>query len=659
MARPPLRLVVALLLTPAAAAAQRADSARNLGDLDIEQLAKIRVTSVTRGPGTVGRSMAAVFVISQEDIRRAGVTSLPEALRLAPGLQVVRLGAQNWSVTSRGFADFTTNKMLVLIDGRPIYSPLFAGVFWDAQLLPVDEIERIEVILGPGATLWGSNAVNGVINVITQQATATRGGLVAARAGSNEHLNAAGRYGFRLGARGALRVYGGYLDREPLDSADGTSGVDGWHSGQGGVRMDLDASARDRITVLGDAYDATSQAVERVALPQPPFAQSTLAPIELSGMDALARWNRAFSDRSSLLVQAYFDRSVRREFPTVGRIDVNIASIEVKHRIGIGRRHDVVWGAGYRLVDGELAGTFTTALSPPQRTTHLATAYAQDEITLVPDRWAAAVGTKLERNSYTGLEVQPSLRLRWTPRPAQTWWAAASRAVRSPSSLDEDVRFTAGGLATTPPTLIQIQGNPAFQSEELIETELGFRSDLSAGFSVDASVYYGWYDRLRTLTPEAPRLVGGQPIVPIVITNASDGHSAGGTAAVSWRVRRGLRLRGSYTYLRVGAALDPDAPTGTTLNLNPGFSPRHQAAFDGYVELPARLEASVTTRYVSALHTPDVPAYAEASARLGWSVTPAVSVAVVGEDLLHRRHTEFAGGTYVPRRGSVHVTWRF
>jgi iron complex outermembrane receptor protein len=651
-------VALAILLLPGLLRAQRPDTARSLGDLDIEQLAKIRVTSVSRSPEPVGGATAAVFVVTADDIRRAGVSSLPEALRLAPGIQVARLGAQNWAVTSRGFADFSTNKLLVLIDGRAIYSPLFAGVFWDEQLLPVSEIERIEVILGPGATLWGSNAVNGVINIVTRPATATPGGELVARSGTENHVNATARYGLRIGDRAALRVYGNFLDREPIDLADGDDAEDGWQGGTGGIRLDFDAGRRDRVTVDAAAYDATSRLLARVAQPQPPFATTQLDSIELSGGHALARWTRTLSARSAVEVAVYVDRTIRNQAPSVGRTDVNIADVAVQHRFAL-RRHSIVWGAEYRLADQELRGTFTTQLVPPQRTTHLFTAFAQDEIALAGERLAIAPGIKLERNSYTGLEVQPGVRLRWMPRPEHTAWAAVSRALRTPSRLDEDIRFDAGALPTSPPTTIVFEGNRDFESERLVEAEAGYRAPLTRGLTVDLSAYYGWYDRLRSLTPEPPRLENGAPVAPVRISNFGKGHSAGGTAAIVWRPHRRMQLRGSYTFLDLADTLAADAPPGTTPNVNAGFSPRHQAMVVAYASLPRGVELTLIPRYVSPLHDPRVAPYFEADARLGWSPRPAIAIALIGKDLIHARHAEFAGGHYVPRRGAVQLTWRF
>lgn len=655
------------LLVAACAAAWLAAPARaqrpsgggdSLGDLDLEQLAQVRITSVSRTPETVGEATAAVFVVSREDIRRSGATSLPEALRLAPGLQVVRLGAQNWSITSRGFADFTTNKLLVLIDGRAIYSPLLAGVFWDAQLLPVDDIERIEVILGPGGTLWGSNAVNGVINVITRAATSTTGGLVAARVGTEQHINSSARYGVPLGTRGAVRVYGTYIDREPIELADGSDAEDDWQSGAGGFRMDLDAGSRDHLTVQGDAYRASSQASVREALPDPPFARMVLSPLDLSGLNALARWTHPTGEGADLQIQAWFDRSVRTSYPSVGRVAVSIGDVEVQHRFVTGR-HDMVWGAGYRIASGRLDGTFTTALDPAERTTHLATAFVSDNITLVPGKFSIAPGAKLEWNSYTGVEVQPGIRFRWLPAARQTIWGALSSPVRSPSRLDTDVRFIAGGFPTSPPTYLRVQGSPDFVSERLIEAELGYRTELSRSLSFDLSGFHGWYRDLRSLTPGAAVTENGVAYQPVLITNFGRAHNTGGTAAVNWRPVPRLQLRADYTFLALEDTLAGDAPAGTTPNLNPGLNPKHQAGLQLYASLPANFAIAVIGRYVSPLRNPRVGPYGESDVRLAWSPTPLLTVALVGQDLLQRRHAEFVGEHYVPRRGEIQVTWRF
>jgi iron complex outermembrane receptor protein len=392
----------------------------SFADLDIEELARIRVSSASRRLEPAAQATAAVFVVSRDDIRRSGASTVPEALRLAPGLQVARVTARDWSITSRGFAEQSPNKLLVLVDGRAVYSPLFAGVFWDVQDLPLEDVERIEVILGPGATLWGSNAVNGVINVITRPATDTRGGLVSARAGTAQHVTATARYGAGLGAAGALRVYGRFMDRAPSRLSDGEAGEDDWQQGQGGFRMDVDATPRDRVTVQGDLYTGSGGQVVRRALPQAPFAETVSDQLDASGGNVLGRWTHRFEDAHEIQLQGYFDRSVREVPASFGRVAVNIFDLELQHRLPLGSRHDFLWGIGYRINEDTISGTFTTALLPNARTTHLITAFAQDEITLARDRWYLTLGAKLERNDFSGAELQPNIRLRWTPGARHT-----------------------------------------------------------------------------------------------------------------------------------------------------------------------------------------------------------------------------------------------
>ena len=661
------RIMVALLalVAPASVVAAQEPEApaasASLADLDIEQLAGIRITSASRREEPIAEAATAVFVITGEDIRRAGATSIPEALRLAPGLQVARLTARDWSVTARGFAEQSPNKLLVLVDGRAVYSPLFAGVFWDAQVVPMEDVERIEVILGPGATLWGSNAVNGVINVTTRAAGDTRGGLVALRAGTAEPVGATARYGVSLGRRVGARVYGTYFDRDPSRLTDGAEGEDGWAFGQGGFRVDAAPEERTTLTLQGDLYDGSGDQTARLVTPDPPFAQLVLGRRMVRGGNVLGRLTRRFGEAADLQVQAYYDRAVRDQPPTTGRVTVDIGDVEVKLHRGFASRHDLVAGIGVRTVSDELEPTFGTQLLPARRTTHLLTAFAQGQIEVVPERWTMTVGAKVEENGLSGLEVQPNLRLRWTPASHHTVWGAVSRAVRVPTRLDTDVLFVTQVIPGSPSTLVRVEGNEAFESEELVAGEIGYRGEVAQTLSLDISAYYSSYDRLRSITPLAPTAEGGFAIVPITIDNRAQGHAYGGTLAATWRPRAGFLLRGSYTLLEMEVALVEGAPAGAVANVNAGFNPRHQAAVTGYVALPHALELHLAGRYVGELPDPRVPGYIEADARLGWRIREELSLAVVGRDLLSRRHPEFTSLPLreIPRRAEVQLEWRF
>ena len=661
-ARALLLLACVAPAVPGPLRAQEPDVAQqDLADLDIEQLGRGRITSASRRPELASRAAAALFVITREDIRRSGAGSLPEALRLAPGLQVARVTARDWSITARGFAEQSPNKLLVLVDGRAVYSPLFAGVFWDVQDVVLEDVDRIEVILGPGATLWGSNAVNGVINVITRPATDTRSRLLALRAGTAQHVMATGRWGTALGAGGALRVYGRYLDREPSRLGDGSEAEDDWRQGQGGFRLDLDAAARDHLTFQGDLYGGSGGQVVRRAVLGPPFAEVVEDELKADGANLIARWSRRLGERSELQVQAYYDRSIRKVPSSFGRIAVDIADVELQHRVPLGDRHDFVWGAGYRLNHDTISGVFPTRLVPGARTTHLATAFAQDEIELAPRRWYLTLGTKLEHNSYSGLEAQPNARLLWLPSAAHTLWSAVSRAVRIPSRLDTDLSFVAQVLPTDPRIIVRFQGNEDFRAEELVSWEAGYRAQLRPSLSVDASVYYAWYDRLRSTRTLAPLPEGGDVVQPVSIGNDGLGEAYGGTIAVHWYPSRRLKLQASYTLLEMHVRLQDDAPAGSAANVNTGFNPEHQATLRSSLALPHELELDLAFRYVGELPSPRVPDYLEADARLGWSVRPGLTLAVVGRDLLSDRHPEFSSlpQREIERRGEIQLEWRF
>ncbi|HEX6643326.1 MAG TPA: TonB-dependent receptor [Gemmatimonadales bacterium] len=654
-------LVAALLAAPTLLAAQEGTPPPDLGQLDIEQLGRITVTSASRGPEPVSHASAAIYVITREDMRRAGATSIPDALRLAPGLQIARVTARDWSVTARGFAEASPNKLLVLVDGRAVYSPLFAGVFWDIQSWPIADIDRIEVILGPGATLWGSNAVNGVINIITRDAGVTRGGRVFARTSTDAPIAAQARYGFALGRSSAIRLYGMYANRRPSEFVDGSEADDDWERGQGGFRFDTDVGPADHVTLQGDAYAASGDQTSRMVLLDPPFEEFVPGRREVSGGNVLARWTRTLGPRSELKVQAYYDRAVRTQLPATGRVAVDIGDIEFQHRFGLGARQDIVWGAGYRLVSDELQELFGVALVPAARTTYLLTAFVQDEIDLVPDQVIATLGAKVERNDFTGLELQPSARLRWSPEPRHTLWSSVSRAVRIPSRLDTDIRFVTGVLPTSPRTVIRIEGNEDFNSETSVSAEAGYRGELSPRFSVDLAAFYSWYDRLRTVHPLAPVSENDLTVQPLTLGNDASARTWGGTLALNWQPASRLLVRGSYTRLEMRVAMDPDAAPGATPGIDPGANPEHMASLALYATLPHDLEMHLIGRYIGDLSSPLVDEYVEAGARFGWRISPNFSVGVRGENLLHDRHAEFPAAPQreMPRRAELHAEWRF
>src|SRR5688572_26133782 len=450
---------------------------RDLADLTLEELASIVVTSVSKRAEPLINAPASIFVITNEDIRRAGVRTLPEALRLAPNLQVARLNATKYAISARGFNNAIGNKLLVLIDGRTVYTPLFSGVFWDQQNVMLEDIERIEVISGPGATLWGANAVNGVINVITRTARDTQGTLASIGVG-NRDQGVAVRYGGRLGETGNFRIYGMRSELENTTRADGVSLPDGWQTGQVGFRTDW-RSGRDGFTVQGDAYSGQSEHGGFVGAFE-------IRPIEVHGANVLARWSRQLAGGSDVRLQAYFDKT-NRDDPLFYRPQSEIFDIDFHHAVPTGN-HRVLWGGGYRQGrDHVEPGSVFTSFVPASSRLEWYNVFVQDEIRLT-ERLELTAGIKLERNDYTGWEHLPSLRLAWKPADAQLLWGAVSRAVRSPSRLDRDVRFPATPIPAIPPFFL-LHGGTEFQSEVANVYEIGYRAQPAPSFIYSVTAF--------------------------------------------------------------------------------------------------------------------------------------------------------------------------
>src|SRR3989454_2220096 len=400
-------------------------SAEALKKLSIEQLMNLQVTSVSKRPERLSQTASAIQVITQQDIRRSGAASLAEALRLAANLQVAQIDSRQWAISARGFNGTAANKLLVLIDGRTVYTPLFSGVFWDVQEVPLQDIDRIDVISGPGATLWGANAVNGVINVITKDAKDTQGFLLSGGGGTEQHGFGTVRYGAALGSSVRARIYGRGFDRDATALPSGQGAADDWYLGQGGFRMDWEASSASRVTLQGDLYDGR-------------IGQPSAGDIAVSGGNAMARWSHTISEKSSLAGQLYYDRT-HRDIPSTFGEDLDTYDVDLQHSARLGARHDVVWGLGYRLISDRVANSPVLAFLPAHVTRQWFTGFVQDEIALIPDRLHVALGTKVEHNDYTGYEIQPSGRVSWRLSPSATLWAAVARALRTPSRIDREL----------------------------------------------------------------------------------------------------------------------------------------------------------------------------------------------------------------------------
>ncbi len=616
----------------------------------------IEVTSVSKKPEKAAQAPAAVFVITQEDIRRSGATHIPEVLRMVPGVEVARVTANQWAVSIRGFNDIFARKLLVLIDGRSVYTGLFSGTFWDTQDTLLEDVERIEVIRGPGATVWGVNAVNGVINIITKNAGNSTGGLVSAGGGNVEQGFASMRYGARMGDSAHYRVYGKWFNRDSFDGLNGVDGNDDWTAVRGGFRMDWDMSETSQITIQGDIYDGTSNV--QVVGPVAVGVMSTILDKEsVNGGNFLARWTRKFSDRSDLKVQAYYT-SENREGQIFGQ-NINIFDLDVQHRLPVGAAHDVVWGVNGRLMVDELESTFLISFNPDQDTNYFVNGFVQDQITLIPKHLQFTLGAKLGYNSFSGWEVQPSGRVLWTPNDNHTAWASASRAVRTPSRTEDS--FTLNALTIPPggPTF-QLIGNTELKSENLLAYELGYRVKVTDKLFLDIATFYNVYNDLLTAEPINPL----PPFITSQNQNLMEGEAWGVEVASTWDVFDFWRIKVAFTWFELDLFLDPASQDTTSTAAN-GASPQFQANFRSYLDLSKGWELDAALNYVDELPDLGIEEYFRLDLRLGWHASEHVELSVTGQNLLERRHQEFnvlVGGvqpTLVPLSVYGKVTLRY
>lgn len=611
----------------AATAGDQLAALGNLADLSLEQLATIQVTSVSGRPQTLRSAPASIYVITAEDIRRSAATSLPEALRLAPNLQVARLNAGQYAISARGFNNPIANKLLVLIDGRTIYSALFSGVFWDFHDVALEDVERIEVISGPGGTIWGANAVNGIINVVTRPAADTQGPRVAATrstAGGEQSV----RWGGRLGA-GHVRVHGLAIDRGATRLASGAERPDASSKRQAGFRADFD-SAGHALTVQGDVFEAGD------------VPATNLAP-RLRGSSLLARWDRRLADGSASRVQASYDMYARDETATF-RNKAQTFDLQFTHEPVVARGHEVLWGAGYRTARDGNDPSALTAFVPGQRTLRWWNVFAQDQIA-VGERLELTLGAKAERNSYTGMEFLPTARLAYSHSGGATTWAAWSRAVRAPSRLDRDFFFPG-----QPPYLIA--GGPAFQSEVARVVEAGHRGNLGAALSYDLTLFRQSYRGLR----------GGIGSAVTTIANRIQGHVDGLEAWARWQLRPSWRVSAGTLQLRKSLWYSSPPPANATTGIaNLGNDPKSQWKLRSQHDFGPRVALDITARRVGALPSPGVPAYTAVDARLAWTLRPDLELSVLGQNLLDRSHVEFnapAAASIIRRRLFLRLVWQ-
>lgn len=632
----------------------------DLTQLSIEELMNVEVVSATKQTQRLADTASAIFVITQEDIRRSGVTSVPEALRLAPGVQVARIDANKWAISIRGFNGRFANKLLVLVDGRSIYTPTFSGVYWEIQDLLLEDIERIEVIRGPGASLWGANAVNGVINIITKPAKDTQG-LVSVTAGEREQPIVGVRFSGQLGDDAHYRLFGKYLNQTGLLDEQGQDAEDDWHLGSGGFRLDWTPSGRDSITLQGNVYDgALRQNLLAPAL-TPPYQRRVRDTVQDSGGNLQGRWKHAFSATSNLDLKFYYQQE--RHADALLGLTLDTFDLDLQHTFALNERNAVIWGLGYRYYHDRYPDAELGTVTPSTLDYDLFSAFLQDQIALIPKTLDLTLGAKLEHNDFTGWEFQPNARLLWTLHPQHRLWAAVSRAVRTPSRSDNGI--TLGVLAVAPetpqnplslPGLLVFQGNPAFGSEKLTAYEIGYRTLPSERLSLDVTAFYNDYDDLRAIDirSDLATIVDGYVRIPGVFVNGDQGQTYGFEAAINWQMEDGWRLQLAYSYL--WADLQNKSESSNTISVvRDGSQPHHQLSLLSSFDIHRDLEFDLWLYYVDKLSdlaavspmlTTTVDSYFSMNARLGWRPRKDLELSLVGTNLLGPPHLEYVQETY-------------
>jgi iron complex outermembrane receptor protein len=630
----------------------------------------IRVTSVSKKEQKTSEAAAAVFVISREDISRSGALNIPDLLRMVPGVDVAQIDASSWAITVRGFNGQYSDKLLVLIDGRTVYTPIFAGVFWNSQNVPLDTIERIEVIRGPGAAIWGSNAVNGVINIITRSATDTQGGHVDAGVGTITTGPESIRYGGRTAGIGAYRLYAEGFHYDSLPTFTGLDGQDDWRLVHGGFRTDSTFSAKDSLTTEGEVHQGNAGEIAMIPLSlQPPVTAAAALRDRYFGWHLLTRWNRTISPRSDTSLQVYFDRFKRGD--TTYDIGLNTLDVDFQHHIAWGTRQDIVWGLGYRLNADGTTPTLRIVFTPNDRTSHLFSLFAQNEIAVLPNRLQLSLGARVEHNVYTGFDFQPSGSLAWTPDSRNMVWGAISGADRTPSRGDSDFRinYAAASGPGGMPMLISLLGNPKFKNEHLTAYQAGYRNTWTSRFTVDSAIFYNRYRDVESVEPGATTVetnpAPAHLLVPSYFGNGLYGETAGIELFANWKAASFWTLSPGYSFLSIH--VHPFAGSQDFLDAAgaEGGVPDHQAQLRSSVSLPHNLQWNASVYFVNRLPTPGIPSYTRLDTGLIWQAGEHVSMSVTGQNLLKGVHEEFAGADASVQSGQMRrgayakLTWSF
>jgi iron complex outermembrane receptor protein len=641
-------------------------------DLSPEQLLGAQVVSASRMKQSVSETPAAVYVISQEDIARSGMNSVPELLRMVPGVNVAKSDSNTWAISIRGFNGTNSNKLLVMIDDRAVYNPLVAGTFWDLQDTPLEDIERIEVIRGPGGTLWGSNAVNGVINIITKNADKTQGNLVSGGAGNYERAFATARHGGVLGGdnNGAYRVYAKYNNHDDFHSLGANHANDDWQNYRAGFRADWGDGGPDHATLHGDVYHVDSGAKYSSYFLNAPYSEAFGETIEADGANIMGGWEHGYDDGSSLKLESYLDYTSHEQ--NVLQDHRYLFNTDAQYNFKRMGRNELIAGGNFRVLSDDIGGSSLVTFDPPSRTDTVGSLFVQDKITLQPEHWFLTLGSKFERSLYTGLEIQPNARLEWMPDANNTVWASVSRAIRTPSRTERDLNITnliVGPGIEPDPSIIVLTENKNFDSEKLIAYEAGYRKQVTPDVSLDATAFANDYQDLSSAIVPAPGPIfvpaGVDPahwIIPLVATNQMTGEVYGAELAASWKVAPNWKLSGGYTHLEM--FLHSPKVLGFTQEAAEGRSPRNQLNLRSFWNINSDWTLDTMVYYVDGLASTHVPSYIRTDVNVGWHVSQGLQFNLIGQNLFDNAHREFnsatdINSTEVPRSVFGKLTWQF
>ncbi len=643
----------------------------DLTDASLDELANIQVTSVSKKEQSLSKTGAAVFVITHEDIRRSGATNIPDLLRMAPGVDVAQIDANTFAISIRGFNDRLADKVLVLEDGRTVYTPTTSGVYWDQVNVPLEDIDRIEVIRGPGGTVWGANAVNGVINIITMSSKDTDGVLLRAGGGSQDTANGLAQFGGKIGQDGAYRLFEDYANTGNLRASDGTDkAADGWHKFDTGFRSDWTLSPRDTMTIQGDALETgEGQTISVVFVNALPLSRVFNDSVSVDEIDILGRWKHTFKDASYTSLQIYYDQYHRHDEGV--RETLRTVDFDFQYNTKIASRNDVVWGLGYRSTDGNDLPGYGKSYAPPSFQNNLATTFIQDEIS-VTDSISLTLGSKFERQPYVGFQYEPSAQLVWSPTSRRTVWVSAARAIRETSREEEGLQIyqytfalPGNGFGVS-----VVNGDHSVKPERLYDVEAGYRDQLTKRVSLDLAAYSSHYKDFVTLDAGEPYFTAVPApqhlVLPFFFGNTAGADTYGAEFSANWDVTDRWRLTPVYSGIHMDVVQHPGGQS-TSVAIVEDNTPESQAHIRSLFNVTPRLEWDSSVYYVGRLRDSGygaVPAYTRVDTRMGWRVSESLDLSLVGQNLLSPRHAEFHDAyevrrTLVERSVYAKLTYRF